>query len=152
MARSGLRPLFSAAQISRAYDKFDEKTNRKLLQVLQYAGEYFVREARLNGNYRDITGNLRSSIGYCIVKDGEILQMDIEKAKKGSDGDEGTEAARRLLLQLANEHNTGLVLIGVAGMDYAVYVENIDAKDVITASWVATRHMMRTSLKRALLK
>jgi len=152
MAKSGLRPLFNTRDLGRMYDKFEDRTNKVLLETLQYAGEYFVREARLHGKYTDITGNLRSSIGYAIVDNGKIHEINIQEAKKGNDKKTGTESGRRLLLQLANEHNTGLVLIGVAGMDYALYVENIDAKDVITSSYIATRHMMRNSLKKAILR
>ncbi|MFC2112107.1 hypothetical protein ACFLTA_02470 [Bacteroidota bacterium] len=152
MARSGLRPMFNTRDLGRLYDKFENRTNKVLLEALQFAGEYFIREARLHGKYTDITGNLRSSIGYAIVDNGEIIKMNIKEAKKGTDKQSGVNEGGKLLLQLANEHNTGLVLIGCAGMDYAVHVENISGKDVISGSYIATRHMLRTSLKKAMLK
>lgn len=37
---------------------------KALVEQLTYIGEECVRIARENGSYNDITGNLRSSIGY----------------------------------------------------------------------------------------
>ena len=47
-------------------------------------------------------------------------------------------------------HNQGFVLIGVAGMDYALYVENIKGKDVISYAEVEARKELKALLKQAL--
>lgn len=42
-----------------------------VINALAYIGETAVKTAREQGKYNDITGNLRSSIGYVILKDGK---------------------------------------------------------------------------------
>jgi len=115
---AGLKPIFTQAQVKRWIDRFGDRAEEKMIKALQQTGEYFVTRARETGNYNNDTGNLRSSIGYVIARDGQT----------------GVGEAKRLASSLALTHNKGLVLIGVAGMDYAVYVENMDNKDVISSS------------------
>ena len=45
-----------------------------LIKQLSYIGEECIRIARESGSYNDITGNLRSSIGYVILYDGKPVQ------------------------------------------------------------------------------
>jgi len=145
---AGLTPIFSSRDLNRMIFKFGDKVEEKILKILQRGGEMFIREARLHGKYNDITGNLRSSIGYVIVKDGRPIAGKIQEAKSGSDRRTGVATGERLLKQLAGEHTKGWVLIGVAGMDYAVYVENLDGKDVITGSAKETEQFLRTTIKK----
>jgi maltoporin len=147
MSKRGLTPLFSKKDTDRWIDIFQEEAEQKLYTTLQYAGEEFVVDARDNGIYDDHSGNLRSSIGYVISEDGNPLSENFEERKGGKDG---VLYAKRLAHELANTYNKGLVLIGVAGMDYAVYVEAIDSKDVITASSKRTEKRMRDSLQKVL--
>ena len=142
--------MFTDAQVRRWTDKFKDRAEDALLQALIYAGEYFVRLAREHGEYRDITGNLRSSIGYAVAKDGQVASVNYQRAEKGSDKDTGVQQSRRLARDLAMTHNQGFVLIGVAGMDYALYVENIKGKDVISYAEVEARKELKALLKQAL--
>lgn len=96
-----------------------------IIKILQYAGEQFVKDARdgMNisgafpkGDYTDRTVNLRSSTGYFILKDGVIINSDFQGTA------EGITAARTLLAEIPNK--SGYQLVGVAGMDYASYVES----------------------------
>jgi hypothetical protein len=114
---------------------------------LTYAGEEGVKNARINGNYIDQTGNLRSSIGYAVVKDGQIVQQSFEKAGSGSDGDTGLRESKRLVSKLSSKLSTGIVLVLVAGMDYALYVENIKSKDVLSGAVTGTDRFLRETLK-----
>ena len=145
---AGLTPLWNKAQISRVFDQFGSRMEDKMLKILQRAGEVFVREARERGAYTDVTGNLRSSIGYVIAQDGVILEGDFQVAGKGSDGDTGVKEARRLSTELALTHDKGLVLIGLAGMDYAVHVENIKGKDVISSAEQIAKKMVKDLAKK----
>jgi len=87
---------------------------------LAYVGEQCLNNARNNGSYLDHTHNLRSSTGYVIVKDGKIVQMgDFIPIKGGNEGAQGGTAFAR---QLVKEFPTGIVLIVVAGMNYAAHV------------------------------
>jgi hypothetical protein len=123
---AGLIPKFGNA-FSNVFNEFQEKAQNDILQTLQYAGETFVNKARISGNYKDRTGNLRSSIGYIILKDGKIVDRNFEGGKEGKD--EGQKAAN----EVASQYPDGYVLIGVAGMKYAAYVE-AKSFDVITGS------------------
>lgn len=145
--KSGLTPLFTKADINRWVKIFTDKAEEKMYILLQAAGEMFVKYARESGKYIDHTGNLRSSIGYVIVRNGSVAYSDFQKQNVGTEGAEGVEKAKRLARELAATHNDGLVLIGLAGMEYAVYVEAIDSKDVITAANIKTDEWMRTSIK-----
>ena len=59
--------------------KFVGDVEEKMIMVMQYTGEQFVKDARQmkksEGWFGDVTGNLRSSIGYFILKDGQIIKM-----------------------------------------------------------------------------
>ncbi|BES59884.1 hypothetical protein [Dysgonomonas capnocytophagoides] len=159
MARkSGLTPLWKKSDIRKLLDKLGERAEFVIMDLLQRTGEEFVKIARLEGNYIDHTGNLRSSIGYVIVKDGRIIQeSSFEKVKgagenmrlvnfktkdgqtvkfatKGASGDgsEGQKEGQQLARDLARIYSKGYVLIGVAGMKYAVIVEAMENKDVLT--------------------
>ena len=93
----------------------------KLIYMLEYAGVLCVREAKLNPGYMDQTGNLRSSIGYMILKEGRVVSRSGFHQEK--DGDDGVREGKNFLKSLIANNQKGLVLIVVAGMNYAAYVE-----------------------------
>lgn len=134
MARkSGLTPLWKKSDINKLFNRIGERAEIVIYQLLQHTGEEFVKVARLEGQYIDHTGNLRSSIGYIIVKDGKILGKDFKvSGGVGSDKETGKREAEQLAMDLIRTYNNGYVLIGVAGMKYAVIVEAIENKDVIS--------------------
>lgn len=107
-----------------------------ILSALAYVGEECVNEARDNGSYTDRTGNLRSSIGYIVLKNGErmIQGGNAQYQGKYGDGHEGVEGANALLQRLQGEYPQGYVLIVVAGMNYAVYVEEKYHKNVLQSA------------------
>ena len=115
----------------------DDWANARTYSLFQRAGEEFVKIARKKGNYQDHTGNLRSSIGYAIINDGNILNENYEQSTEGPDKQTGMREAKRLISELASVYSDGWVLVGVAAMPYAVYVEAIENLDVIS---VATEH------------
>ena len=139
--------MFTQGDINNFIDQFVDRTEEKILEMLKAAGEEFVKYARESGRYIDHTGNLRSSIGYVIVRNGSVAYSDFRKQNVGTEGAEGVEKAKRLARELAATHSDGLVLIGLAGMEYAVYVEAIESKDVITAANIKTEDWMRTAIK-----
>lgn len=98
------------------------RAENEILKKLSFIGENAVNDARGNGDYLDDTGNLRSSVGYTILKNGETVRTSsFDRVKK-----EATKAKKestKLLDELRSKFNTGFVLIVVAGMDYAVTVE-----------------------------
>lgn len=101
-----------------------------LLLRLKYLGEELCNHARnvtpghSTGGYEDRTGNLRSSIGYRIYKDGEPVTDGGFKSVSG--GTEGEEAAKTGLDAYAMFYEIpveGWTLVLVAGMNYAKAVE-----------------------------
>lgn len=95
---------------------------RVLADALCYCGEQCLIEARDGGTYTDQTGNLRSSIGYAVLINGQILQWAC--ADKVKDGSEGVSEGQRFLHEcILKASKKGVRLIVTAGMNYAEYVE-----------------------------
>lgn len=127
----------------------------RVLERLCMIGERCVAIARNNGDYNDVTGNLRSSIGYVVLYNGVEYRKSITeptsvaigerlvkrtrkdgtqylaKQKIGGDGSEGAKQATELLDKLKSKYPRGCVLIVCAGMKYAAYVENVHGKRVL---------------------
>lgn len=118
-------------EIDAYIDASIEKARNSIVRCLMFVGESCVTEARDNGSYIDQTGNLRSSIGYAVVVDGQIVRSKVSEQVK--DGVAGKGEATAFLSRLASEHKTGICLIVVAGMNYAVYVEG-RGKNVLTSA------------------
>lgn len=150
-------------------DTLMEVIEQTTIKILTAAGEYFVGEARRGGAYKDRTGNLRSSIGYVVLKDGEKVSQSefvpigkmyavgmseerYEKAIIESDGTEGVDVGRRLIEEMTKEYPFGLVLVGVAAMEYALYVEAIHSLDVITGATIKTMEFIRDSFEAVTAK
>lgn len=106
---------------------------KAIIKTFQFAGETFVRNARLNGSYQDITGNLRSSIGYIILVDGKQIDENFQEAENGTDKETGIQIGVEFAKETALSFPKGIVLICVAGMSYAAAVE-AKGKEVITGS------------------
>lgn len=105
------------------------RNDKQILRLLSYIGEELCEHARnitpghSSGGYDDQTGNLRSSIGYRIYKDGDI---SVDGGFKSVGGVQGVSAAREALdkYELAHPISVeGWTLVIVAGMSYARYVE-----------------------------
>lgn len=98
------------------------RAENEILKKLSFIGENAVNDARGNGDYMDNTGNLRSSIGYTILKNGETVRTSsFDREKQGAS--KAKIESTKLLDELRTKFKTGFVLIVVAGMDYAVTVE-----------------------------
>lgn len=123
-------------RISSAIDGQKVKAEQIAVELLSYIGERCVEIAREKGSYNDITGNLRSSIGYIVVKDGHEVAGGSPKQFAGSKGDgaRGAGDAARLLGKLSPKYGKGLALIVCAAMEYAEYVEAVHHKDVLTSA------------------
>lgn len=123
-----LRPKFNASQIHQFLEEKKKNVGEAILMRMRRIGEQFVRHARENANFTDRTGNLRSSIGYVVMKDGQQLYDNFRQVSGGPDG---VDAAKDIIADAKKNFHTGYVLIGVAGMDYAAAVES-KGFDVIT--------------------
>ncbi|MBR0292517.1 MAG: hypothetical protein IJQ79_10365 [Bacteroidales bacterium] len=127
---------FKLADISAQLGTTQERIIQAAINTMMYVGEQCVKQARDHGSYNDITGNLRSSIGYAVLRAGRIVHQSKPKAFKGPKGagSQGVSEGQLALIRLAGDYPQGIVLIVTAGMEYAVYVEDIHHKDVLASS------------------
>ena len=117
-----IRMTTPMAAIDKKIAKEINRAENDILKKLSFIGENAVNDARANGDYLDHTGNLRSSIGYTILKNGETVRTSsFDRVKQ--EASEAKKESTKLLDELRTKFNTGFVLIVVAGMDYAVTVE-----------------------------
>ncbi|HBW79945.1 MAG TPA: hypothetical protein DEF78_06330 [Sphingobacterium sp.] len=83
--------------------------------------------------YNDQTGQLRSSVGYLIYRDGKIRHENFKLSPYGTDKAPGLKAGRELALrQLRITEGRGLVM--VAGMEYASWLEANYHRTVLTTA------------------
>ena len=132
----GLTPLYTSNDVKEVFDTFVEDVDVQLIQLYAYVGEEFVNQARNTRTYIDRTGNLRSSIGYIVALDGEVKIENLEGTE------EGKARERELAQQVLSDDSAGIVLIGVAGMQYASYVEST-GYDVISGSTPKASKILR---------
>jgi hypothetical protein len=120
----GLIPRFTQAQVTLETAKALYAIEDSIIRLLRFSGEEFVKNARNavnidgafpKGDYTDRTNALRSSIGFVVMKDGELLYDGFE-----GDNPTGVQAAKDAVSRVPKGDYQ---LIGVAGMDYASYLE-----------------------------
>ncbi|AVM53310.1 hypothetical protein JN06_01343 [Bacteroides zoogleoformans] len=146
MSKNGLIPLWTDSDADRFYSYFVDRANDKIFQMLSAAGEKYIGVARKSGSYKDHTGNLRSSVGYMVFKDGECVAENFEKSSNGTDKQTGVTKARRLAKKIALELDTGWVLVLTAGMEYAARVEAL-GRDVATSGTIKAEEYLRKTSK-----
>ena len=113
------------------------KRRQAVIRNLRYLGERCINEARDSGSYSDRTGNLRASIGAPVVSGGSP---------------EGEAQSRKTIEQVASETTEqGLVLIVVAGMHYAKYVES-RGYNVLTSAQLLAEEQVPVILNKLRLK
>lgn len=113
-----------------------------LINTLERVGQLAVNEARDNGTYLDDTANLRSSVGYVIAKDGVIVRMGAFTTV--GDGQYGSVGGQAFAEKIATQ-TSGLTLIVVAGMHYAIYVET--HRNVLASSQILAEREVPRLLK-----
>lgn len=97
---------------------------KAIIDTLSRVGEMCVIEARTNGSYIDRTGNLRSSIGYVIARNGVDVKRNVRRSTSGTDRATGMNEVNSFIDDLLRQYSSGIILIVVAGMNYATYVES----------------------------
>lgn len=120
------------AKMSEAKARIDQAIFRRLSKI----GEELVNHARSipsDVGYTDRTGNLRSSTGYIIARDGQVVTAMFKQVKRGKLKAEGANTGLNHALSVLTKFPGGWVLIMVAGMDYALAVES-RGRDVLTGT------------------
>lgn len=135
----GIKPQFTKNDIRKRLDAFLEEVEKAEIEALAKLGEECVTHAReipAEVGFKDQTGNLRSSMGYVIFKDGVAIHTWYEKVppKKPKEGVvyDGMERGKHLAEQVGSV-TKGIVLVVTAGMNYATYVE-AKGRDVLASA------------------
>lgn len=107
------------------------KQLQRVVNAMSYLGEQVVtiaKDRKPEESWVDHSGNLRSSIGYVIAQDGEIVRES--SFTTILNGYNGSLVGKSLAYSVALKKR-GIVLVVVAGMNYADLVEAIKGKDVL---------------------
>lgn len=104
--------------LSQRIHKQTQSLESRILYALEVVGGRAVEIAKRTKTYKDNTGNLTASIGYGVYYNG------VEYSVGGFGGGIGEQAGLKRLAELAQGiRDKQFVLIIVAGMEYALYVE-----------------------------
>lgn len=136
----------SYANLDRAIQDSLRRAEAALIRTLKWVGETVVTTARnvKTNTYKDRTGNLRSSVGAIISVDGRIEWQSSFNVVKG--GGEGAKEGKEFARQLVAQYPKGIVLICVAGKNYAVHVSN-RGLDVLDSAEIEARQLVPQMLK-----
>lgn len=133
-----------------------ERVERLTIRALSKLGEQCVTKIRDRAgdkSWYDQTGNLRSSVGYVIAHNKNIIQYST--FNQVNQGSEGVKTGKDLAKELAKRYSNNYVLIVVAGMNYAEFVEAMYNKDVLASTELWAREqvpLMLEKLKRQIAK
>lgn len=116
------------------------------INALNYVGLECVKEAGESGRYTDRSGNLRSSIGYAILENGKPIKKSTFN-KVIATATDAEIKSNELISSLAATYKDGLVLIVVAGMNYAAYVE-AKGYNVLNSSETLAKTLVPKMLKQ----
>lgn len=117
-----MRVTTPKSNIAEFFEKRIQATEQLLVRNMCYVGERCVNTARSSHTYRDQTGNLSSSIGYAVSVDGVIVNCSsFQVVLKGS---QGAQDGKEYVKELISKFPKGIVLVIVAGKNYAVYVSD----------------------------
>ena len=130
-----IKANFSVDDVKKRFGVFLNEVEKKEIERLQKLGEKCVTHARnilppdADKGFNDITGNLRSSIGYVVFNNGVAVHTGYEQVLNGGEGAKKGEALARKV----GEKQKGVCLVVTAGMNYALCVE-AKGRDVITSA------------------
>lgn len=152
----GIRMTTKLSEVHDMLMREAERVERLTIRALYKLGEQCVTKIRDRAgdkSWYDQTGNLRSSVGYVIAHNKNIIQYStFNQVKQGS---EGVKTGKDLAKELAKRYSNNYVLIVVAGMNYAEFVEAMDNKDVLASTELWAREqvpLMLEKLKRQIAK
>ena len=127
----GLKLKMEIDKAISAIDKIEADVEKAIFESYVQEGKYLAdltRNRSEEESWYDQTGNLRSSIGYVVSKNGVVKSIS-----DFSDGTEGSKKGEEVAKDVALE-SPGWALNLVAGMEYAEYVERIEGKNVLASA------------------
>jgi len=129
--------------VNKALQDYGAKVEKALLYNLQYLVIQLENHAKESAGYQDRTGNLKSSIGGVVLKNGRpVSYVGFTNTGKGS------STGKTYLDQISQKYTSGYVLIIVAGMEYATYVENLHGLNVLQKSKLRMERELPLLLER----
>lgn len=147
-----ITPKFTQADVAKITQDYLKRVIKVTQNELMQIGLQFVRDARLKAppeGFNDDTGNLRSSIGFILLYDGEVVHSDFTQSAQGTDKATGVEVGTKYAKEIGADYNTGWAIITVAGMEYAGYVEAL-GYDVITGSTLGAKAKLEKAFKNVI--
>lgn len=139
------------AQVGRAIAEQVRRVNLAIVREMERIGEESLNRIKRSHTYLTQTGKLESSTGYVVVWDGRVVKSgDWSAATASPEADSGILMGKALADSLVQRYTQGIVLIMVAGAEYAAYVDAM-GYDVITSGflWAERRVPQRLeALKR----
>ena len=108
--------------------------------------EAVARESHPN-DFNDISGNLRSSIGYGVYENGRLVAMSAFRVVLN--GSVGASKGASMAQSMASQFNESYHLALLAAMDYAEKVEAVNNKDVIASAELYAMRNMENYLREA---
>lgn len=118
----GIKQLTPMEEVNEYLQENIDRIEQRIIRDLSFVGESCLTASRSTNSYKDRSGNLRSSIGYAIVKNGKIISQAIYEAGNGEDRKTGVAEGEKFMREIARQFTDGIALIVVAGMNYAGYV------------------------------
>ena len=109
------RSIFSLAATAKAMQNLIANSPAGIELALEAIGRSMVNDAKINGKYNDVTGNLRDSI------DMVVMRREVSKHVQTLDGG----------FTISKRGREDIILIVFAGMEYGIAVELRDNKDVL---------------------
>ncbi|WP_284464899.1 hypothetical protein [Chryseobacterium sp.] len=133
----GIRPNFDMGVVNSFINNVLDEKVHNLIRIMKIVGEDAVNEARSyakDNDWKDVTGNLRSSIGYVIALNGNVIIEDFDLTVQGPQQSniDGNKKGYDLAIDLAKALPE-MSLVVVAGMNYAVTVES-RGRNVLTSA------------------
>ncbi len=117
-----MRVTTPSSEIAEFFEQHLRRLQTAIVRNMCYVGERCVNAARSSHTYRDQTGNLSSSIGYAVSVDGNLVQCS--SFPQVLNGKQGTIDGQKYVLDIIANYPQGIVLVIVAGMNYATYVSD----------------------------
>jgi hypothetical protein len=144
----GITPRFTRQDTDRMTATGLRQIENGILGLLDAVGLKFVTDARNKvkvdmgafpkGSYGDVTRNLLGSVGYFVLKNGEVVRANVQGSPEGI-------AAATDMLSTVNK--TDYQLIGVAGMEYASYLGAMGYNVITSQAMVALVNLEKLAKK-----
>lgn len=146
----GIKRTTPKQAIEHIFKEAQRITKECITNELIYLGEECnnrIRDRKAKESWCDQTGNLRSSIGYAVLQDGqEQIRSAFQTVMQGA---QGASMGKRYLASLTSLYVDTYALVVVAGMDYAQYVEAIESKDVLESTRIWAQSVVNKRLEKA---